>query len=193
MKRFLVLLIIVSLSQSILAKDLHDIEKLVEDKIDIVIQLLKNQNISKQTRNRRIIEVTMPIIDFERMVKLSLGQKIWSRIDTRQKREFMAVFLKRLQESYLEKLDLYTDETVIMKASTQEGNYIRVVTELVTKMGNIEIVYKFMKSKNKWKAYDAEIFGISIVGIYRKQFFYFLKFHSFDDLIARLKTQSLGF
>lgn len=191
MKHCVVILTLLLSFHSVSANEVSQIEQLVTEKIEVVIKLLKNKKINKQERNNKIIEVTMPIIDFERMVKLSLGQKTWNRIDAAQKKEFMQIFLKRLQESYLDKLNRYTDETVIIKNSSREGNRIKVETDLVTKLGKIEIVYKFLKSGNKWKAYDAEIYGISIVSLYRKQFYYHLKFNTFDSLIEKLKKQSL--
>jgi len=192
MKYCFVILTITLTLHTATASELAQIEQLVVEKIEAVIELLKNKKIDKQERNNKIIEVTMPIIDFERMAKLSLGQKTWNRIDDAQKKQFMRIFLKRLQESYLDKLDRYTDESVIIKNSIRQGNRIQVETDLVTKLGNIEIVYKFLKSQNKWKAYDAEIYGISIVSLYRKQFYYYLKFNTFDSLIKKLKKQSLN-
>ena len=192
MKTYLIILSIVLTLHPAIASELDQIEQLVAEKIEVVIELLKNQKIDKQERNNKIIEVTMPIIDFERMAKLSLGQKTWNRINNTQKKEFKRIFLKRLQQSYLEKLGRYTDESVIIKKSIRHGNRIQVETDLVTKLGNIEIVYKFLKSQNKWKAYDAEIYGISIVSLYRNQFYYYLKFNTFDSLIEKLKKQSLN-
>ena len=186
----IVLVFIVTAYQSVIATEVDDIEKLVEEKIKIVIQLIKNKEMDEDTRNQKIIDVTMPIIDFERMVKLSIGRSTWLRISSAQKKAFMDIFLKRLQETYLDKLNRYTDEKVIMKGAKRDGNRIRVETDLITKVGHIEIVYKFLKSKNEWKAYDAEILGISIVSIYRRQFFYYLKFNSFDRLIERFGSQS---
>jgi phospholipid transport system substrate-binding protein len=97
-------------------------------------------------------------------------------------------FVQRLQESYLEKLDLYTDEEVVVDDAKKEKNRIYVITHLITEDDKMEMVYKFRKTGEGWLVYDIEILGVSIVQTYRSQFAGFLRDHSSEELLERLKT-----
>ena len=53
------------------------------------------------------------------------------------------MFVERLKLSYLEKLDLYTDEEVVVdEARKTKKNRVEVLTYLVTKDDKKEMIYK---------------------------------------------------
>lgn len=174
--------------QPVWADEASDLKELTRDKINIVISLLRDTKIDKKTRNKKIIETVNPIFDFKKMAKLSLGKKHWVALSADQKKEFSDLFSKRLQESYLDKLDLYTDEEVVVDEAKRVKKRIHVVTHLVSKVDKKEMVYKFSKSKKGWKVYDVVILGVSVVQTYRSQFNGFLKKDSMDNLLAKLKA-----
>lgn len=187
-----VLLILITLTMMItfpvMADDRKDVKTIVRERIDVVIQLLKRKDISKPERNQKIIDTVVPIFDFKRMAKLSLGKKHWKSAKRDQRKEFSDLFVTRLQESYLEKLDLYTDEEVIVEEAKKVKKRIYVVTHLVTKDDKKEMIYKFYKTKNGWKVYDVEILGVSIVQTYRSQFSGVLQSNTFEQLLDKLRS-----
>ena len=103
--------------------------------------------------------------------------------------------MERLKQSYLDKLDLYTDEEVVVDdAKLKKKKRVEVLTYLVSKDDKMEMKYKLYKSKKKgWLVYDVEVLGVSIVQTYRSQFSGFLKKNSMDDLMNRLRSsEDLG-
>ncbi len=174
--------------QSVLADDKRDVGNLVKEKIEFVLETLQDKNLDKKTKTDRIIAKVTPILDFERMAKLSLGKKHWTNISQEKQKEFTEVFVKRTQQSYLERLELYSNETVNYKEATQVKKRIYVMTELVYKGDKIEMLYKFYKSKKGWKGYDIEILGVSIIQTYRSQFNGVIKKEGIDGLLAKLRT-----
>ena len=155
----------------VLADEKSDVLRITSEKIGTVIQLLKNKTLDKKERNKRIVEVVNPLFDFRVMARNSLGRKHWVNMTRAQKKEFLDLFVKRLQESYLEKLDLYTDENVVIENATQVKKRIHVLTRLVSKTDKKDMVYKFWKSKRRgWGVYDIVILGVSVVQTYRSQF-----------------------
>jgi phospholipid transport system substrate-binding protein len=169
------------------ADDSTEIKNLLKAKIDIVVQLLLEKNIDKKKRNEKILETVSPIFDFPRMAKLSLGKKHWTRISGEQRKEFSDLFVKQLKESYLEKLELYSNEEVVVEEAKRVKSRIHIITHLVSKDDKKEMVYKFYKSKQGWKIYDVVMLGVSIVQTYRSQFDGVLKKETFDDLLLKLK------
>lgn len=187
--RILLLSVIFALSalRPAVADDSTEIKNLLKAKIDIVVQLLLEKNIDKKKRNEKILETVSPIFDFPRMAKLSLGKKHWTRISGEQRKEFSDLFVKQLKESYLEKLELYSNEEVVVEEAKRVKSRIHIITHLVSKDDKKEMVYKFYKSKQGWKIYDVVMLGVSIVQTYRSQFDGVLKKETFDDLLLKLK------
>ena len=129
------------------------------------------------------------MFDFQLMARLSLGKK-WKKIKKKQRKEFVKVFVKRIQRSYLEKLDLYTDEEVIIGDAKQTKKKRAVLTTyLVSEDDKKEMIYKFRKHKNRgWLVYDVNILGVSFIQTYRSQFAGVLKNKTMDELIEDLKN-----
>lgn len=175
------------LCRPVMADDRSDVAGLLKGKIDVVISLLRNKEMEKEVRNERIIETVTPIFDFKKMAKLSLGKRYWPGLSREKREEFSDLFIKRLKESYLEKLDLYSDEEVVYEDPKQVKKKIHVLTHLISKDNKIDMLYKFYKSKEGWKIYDVEVQGVSVIQTYRSQFHDVLKKGTIDDLLAKLQ------
>ncbi|MBT8357256.1 MAG: ABC transporter substrate-binding protein, partial [Desulfobacterales bacterium] len=102
-------------------------------------------------------------------------------------KKFVALFTKRLKDSYLDKMLLYSDEKIKYKASVQIKKKVHIPTILISKDNKIDILYKLYKSKQGWKIYDIEIQGVSFISTYRSQFDEILRKGTVDDLLAKLE------
>ena len=185
---FYAVLILLLTAQTGLTDDKNSAKKILASKLDAAIVVLQKKNISQQEKDKQIIEIVTPIFDFHIMAKLSLGRKYWPGLSEDQKKKFTDLFIERLEASYLEKLSLYTDETVVYKTPVQNGRKVEIPTEVISKDKLISMTYKLYKSKENWKIYDLEIEGISIIVTYRSQFDQILEKGTFDDLLLKLET-----
>lgn len=176
--------------QPVLADDLTDVEKLLKESVDAFVSVLQNENLNQQDRDNRIIEVVNEVFDFQIMAKLSLGKKYWPSLSKEQKGAFTDLFMKRLRESYLDKLDLYGDEKVVYEKPKHVKKKIHMPTYLISKDKKFSMLYKFYKSKKGWKIYDIEIEGVSIIQTYRSQFDGVLRDGTIDSLLEKLKQPS---
>ncbi len=164
-----------------------EVEVLLKEKIDKVLIILNDKERAKAERDDSILKVVTPVFDFELMAKLSLGKKHWPGLPAEKRGEYSDVFIKKMQESYLEKLDLYDGEEMIYDPPIEKGKKVHMRTYLDLKDGRMEMLYKFYKSRKGWLIYDLEIEGVSTVQTYRSQFDGVLRDGSIDDLIAKLK------
>ena len=164
-----------------------EVETLLKEKIDKVLLILNEKELAKAERNDSILALINPIFDFKLMAKLSLGKKHWPGLPKEKRGEYSKLFIKKMQDSYLEKLDLFTDETVIYDVPIEKGKKVHMKTYLDSKDSRLEMLYKFYKSRKGWLIYDLEIEGVSTVQTYRSQFDGVLRDGSIDDLIAKLK------
>jgi len=188
MKRLLyAVLILFITAQTGLTDDKNSAKKILASKLDAAIAVLQKKDMGRQEKDRQIIEIVRPIFDFPLMAKLSLGRKYWPGLSKEHKERFTDLFIKRLEASYLEKLSLYTHETVVYKTPIQNGRKVKIPTEVISEDKKISMTYKLYKSKRNWKIYDMEIEGISVIVTYRSQFDQILDKGTFDDLLLKLE------
>lgn len=174
-----------------LCNEAGEVGALLKSNVDAVVDLLQNTALDKTKRNQQILDIITPIFDFNTMAKLSLGKKYWPTLNDQQQSEFSDLFINRLQKSYLDKLDIYTDEKVVYEEPVRVGTKIHVPTTLLAKDSQIEMLYKFYRTSEGWKIYDVEIGGVSVMQTYRSQFDGVLQEGSIDDLLEKLKTEGV--
>ena len=189
MKSFLYsVFILLVMTQTVGADDKDVTKKLLESKIEAAIAVLQKNDLDQEGKNKQIIEIVTPLFNFPLMAKLSLGRKYWPGLTKEERQRFTELFTKRLKESYLDDLNLYTDEKVVFKTPVQVKRKIKIQTELVSKDNKISMLYKFHKSKHGWLIYDIEIQGVSIISTYRSQFDQVLSKGTIDELLLKLEN-----
>ena len=186
----IVLLMLFFTSSAPLANEVKEIRAMTKEKVDIVINILKDKSLSKNEKKEGILETIDGLFDFSLMARLSLGKKHWKSLSKEKRKEFSELFVERLKLSYLEKLDLYTDEEVVVdEARMTKKNRVEVLTYLVTKDDKKEMIYKLYKTKKKgWMVYDVDVLGVSIVQTYRSQFSGVLKKETMEQLMERMRS-----
>lgn len=174
---------------SLFAINKDKIKDEMTNKIEKSLLVLKNPNLSKEIKGQEIISMMDYAFDYDLMSRLSLG-RAWNEIDEKQREEFILLFTKKLKDSYVEKIDLYSDESLVVEKINQtKKTRIELITHLIGKNTQYEIIYKFYeKSEDNWVIYDVDIIGVSIIQTYRKQFSGYLNDKSFDELLKYLKS-----
>ena len=172
------------------ADEVNEIRAMTKEKVDLVIQTLKDTSLSKKEKKEGILKTIDGLFDFNLMARLSLGKENWKPLSKSKRKEFSKLFVERLKQSYLDKLDLYTDEEVVVgEAKQTKKNRVEVLTFLVSKDDKKEMTYKLYKSKKKgWLVYDVVVLGVSIVATYRSQFSGILKKGSMEQLLERMRS-----
>jgi len=195
-KNILLILSIFIFTQNIVADEQIKLKEHFLKKIDNIILVVQNNNLSKSQRNDEIINILEPTFDFELMAKLSLG-KTWKKLSNEDKTRFVTLYVERMKHSYSSKVDGYGGEKVkVIKINQAKSNRIALVTDIVGENESLEIVYKFYKpkklkaDKDSWLIYDAEIEGVSILKTDKAQFREFLKTKSISELMDAFSEKS---
>ncbi len=176
-------------SDLLLADDTVQVQAMMKEKIGAVTSIIQDKSLAKESRDQEVDTLVRPLFDFGLMGRLSLGKKAWRQLSKAERKEFSRLFEERIMNSYMSKLDLYTDEVVVIDTAKKVKSRIHLPTHLVRKNEKRDILYKFYKSKKgKWLIYDVDILGVSIIQTYRKQFAGILKEDSFAVLLEKLKT-----
>ena len=167
--------------------DPNDPEELLRNKWDAVVLILQNKEIDQKDKEKKISKIVTPIFDFPLMAKLALGRKHWPKFSPPQREKFTKLFTERLKRSYWEKIALYKDEKVLFKSKVQKKKIIYIPSELRYEDTKVAIIYKLRKIEKRWKIYDVEIQGVSILLTYRSQFDEILRRGTVKDLLSRLQ------
>ncbi len=190
MKKILKISLLLSLlATSSFAFKQSDIQSGMKNKIDKVLVVLKEKE-SNTKKGQQIISLMDPVFDYNLMSKLTLGSNTWSALTPAQQKEFMRLFVAKLKQSYVDKLDLYHNQIVVYKGvKPYQNGRLQLQTELSGKGETYKINYNFYNSNGNWMIYDVVLDGVSIVQTYRQQFAGILKGKTFDELLVQLRTK----
>lgn len=168
-------------------KDPNDPNEMLRTKWDAVISVLQKKDLDQKTKEKEINKIVSPIFDFPLMAQLALGRNHWPKLTPPQREKFMQLFVERLKASYREKVALYTDERVSFKPAVQKKKIVYIPMELISKDRKTVMLYKLRKVDRRWRIYDVEIQGVSILLTYRSQFDDILRSGTVEDLLSRLE------
>ncbi len=167
--------------------------EVIKNVTDKIIEIVKDPALKspdKEPKRRRLIRETVDeVFDWNEMAKRTLGRH-WRKRTEEEKKEFVYLFGKLLERTYLDKVEGYSGEKVIYVGDRVEGNYAIVKVKILTKQDTeVRVLYRMKKKKGKWWVYDISIEGVSLINNYRTQFNNILVRSSFKRLIEKLRAK----
>ncbi len=161
--------------------------------VDEVIAILKNPSFegaaNTQARRDRLRLTIGPRFDFREMAKRSLARH-WRDRSEEERDEFVAVFADLLEQSYVSRIEDYTDQEILYPEERIEDNFAEVGTKIVVESGReVPIDYRLYQTESGWRVYDIVIEGVSLVSNYRSQFNRIINQNSYDALLNRMHTK----
>jgi len=165
----------------------------VKDTADKIISIVSDPALKDQAKaaERRdlIRKAVDELCDWEEMSRRSLGRH-WAQRSEQEKKEFVHLFGKLLERTYVDKVEGYSGEKVNYVGEKVDGDYAEVDVKIVTnKNTEIPVVYRMRAKGEKWWVYDMIIEGVSLVNNYRTQFSDMLAKSSYEGLVKKLKEK----
>ncbi len=161
--------------------------------IDKVLKLVGDSAGRRESpRERRVAlrKIADEIFDWEETAKRSLGMH-WRQRTPAERDEFVRLFADLLERSYMTKIELYDGEKIGYTGDTIDGDQAIVRTKLVNRQGGEMVVnYKMLRRDDRWKVYEVEIEGVSLVANYRTQFNSLLRRSSYPELVRVLRAKT---
>lgn len=182
------IILFVFITASLFAVEKENIISVMESKINKSTSIINQKDLSIEEKTKKIFPLFENIFDYELMTKLSLGKANWLKMNSEQKAEFTQKFIAHLKQSYMDKINLYTDEKLkIVELKDINKTRTWLLTELVGSKDTYAITYKFYQSKKKdWLIYDVDIIGVSLIQVYRAQFSNALEVGTYETLLSKL-------
>ena len=143
----------------------------------------------KEEKARLVRAAVDERFDWKEMSRRTLARH-WSKRTAEEKNEFIGLFGKLLERTYLERVEGYSGEKVFYIAENVDGKYGTVSVKIVTKEDTeISVRYKVKKKGDNWLVYDISIERVSLINNYRKQFNAIIVRSSYKELVNKLKEK----
>ena len=165
----------------------------LKNTIDNILKILRDPSLKadeKQEQRRALLRKTIhEKFSFAKMSQLSLARH-WRERSDQEKKEFIDMFGQLLEETYISKIESYTDEKVIYVKEFVKKKKALIYTKIITDTIEVPIDYRMYQTKKEiWMVYDIVIEGVSLVGNYRSQFDQILQKDSYEKLVEDLKKK----
>lgn len=169
--------------------DKEEASRLLRKTVDGVLSVVRDKSLGTPQKKDKVMEWVRPVFDFDLMAKLTLGRTHWPKLTAAQKRRFTDLFIKQLQNSYLDKVELVADEKVEYDEPVEKDKKVYLLTRVVTKTEPIRLAYRFYRSKGGLKVYDVEIQDVSLVKSYGLQYQEILRQGTPEDLLRKMQEK----
>lgn len=149
---------------------------------------LKAPEKAKEKRKliRQAVDERFDWVEFSRR---ALAQH-WKNRTEEEKREFVPLFGKLVERTYMDKVEDYSGEKVLYEGERIQGDYGLVKAKVVTNdKREINVDYRLKHKGTDWYVYDVSIVGVSLIKSYRVQFNNIIKQSSYEELVKRLKKK----
>lgn len=163
--------------------------------IDKILLILKDPSLKgeeKVTQRRQALRCAIDErFSFKKMSQFSLARH-WKTISPVQQEKFVELFGKLLEETYVSKIESYTNEKIEYTGESVSKKKAKIYSQVIADDIKIPIEYRMFKaSKDNWMIYDMLIEGISLIKNYRTQFDDILQKDSFEELLEELQKRSI--
>ncbi|MBF0609873.1 MAG: ABC transporter substrate-binding protein, partial [Magnetococcales bacterium] len=158
----------------------------VEETVKQAIAILEDPQMGgpekHNARREKLRTVLMQRFDFEKMSQSALGRK-WLNFNPDQRRRFVTLFRKILEDAYADKIEGYQGEPFsFTKETLTQDRFAQVDSVVVFKGQSFGVSYRMVLENGQWLVYDVIIEGIGLVANYRSQFDQILQRESIEDL-----------
>ena len=189
---FTVLAIILLFFLELPSTQASEITEGVKKTLDSIIVIVSREDLKNNEKKaeRRVLlrEVISKKFSYYEMSRRSLT-KHWKERTAEEKKEFIDLFGKLLENSYANKIESFTDEKIIYIDEKKKGNVALVKTIIQKNNDEIPVNYKLVKLDNDWKIYDFIVEGVSMIKNYRTQFKKIIHKSSYEELVSKLKKK----
>lgn len=181
--------LLLSLSLAAPASAQHDTPmETVQTTVDAILAILRKPDFNFETDNAAVKAEVTKAFDATAMAQSVLSTN-WRSASKEQQAEFQDLLLQTIENSYIDRIKAYTNETVNYSGEDIKGNRATVNTLIVTQSGNVPVSYKLRERSDGWFVYDVEVENVSMVSSYRETYRSIVSRSGMDGLLAQMRTK----
>ena len=171
----------------------HPAQQQVQQNIDTVLKIIKNQSLSEQQKIRQVKQYANRFLDYKRLSAMAVGQP-WRQFSPQQKQSFIAAFKEMVIGMYARSAMMGAEkaDVRVLPKITANGNKVDVYSEILTPSGKkYEVAYQLYQTGSQYKLYNIRVDGVSIVTVYRNQFVELVNQQGIDGMIETVRNKKL--
>jgi phospholipid transport system substrate-binding protein len=156
--------------------------------VDAIIGILKDADLDKPAKREKIRVVISERFDFRAMSQRTLATN-WRKASKEEQQRFVELFAELIQNTYIGRVEAYTDEEVKYPGEKITNDRAVVDTLIVTSNAEIPVTYKLYLKDDRWLVYDVNIEGVSLISNYRNSYQEIVKREGFAGLLAKMEEK----
>jgi phospholipid transport system substrate-binding protein len=160
----------------------------VHESVDAILALLRDKTLEQADRREQIRAHINTRFDFEAMSQRTLATN-WKKATDKERQQFIELFSQLIENTYIGKVESYTNEKVEYPGEKVKGNKAIVETLIIAASADIPVDYRLYRKDDKWWVYDVIIEGVSLVSNYRSTYQEIVKNEGFDGLLAKMQEK----
>jgi phospholipid transport system substrate-binding protein len=161
----------------------------VQSAINDILAILRKPDFNLD-RDRETVKAEIKEAFDETAMAQSVLSTAWRDATPEQQNEFKSLLEKTIEDTYLDRIQAYTNETVEFRSEDVRDNRATVNTMVVTKTANVPVNYKLRRTNSGWFVYDVEIENISMVSAYRDSYRDIVRRDGVAGLLEQMRTKT---
>ncbi len=187
-KRLILFTIITIIPLIAIATEANGPKEQLKTSIDQIVVTLKDQSKTSDEKRNTFTKIIGERFDFKVMSQRTLSVN-WKKTTPEQRQRFIALFSALLRESYIGRIEAYTDEQVKFTEEKIKKNRAMIKTFIVTSTVEIPINYKLLERDGQWLVYDVIIENVSLIRNYSSTYRNIVKKEGIDGLIVKMEKK----
>ncbi|MBT5483879.1 MAG: ABC transporter substrate-binding protein [Gammaproteobacteria bacterium] len=161
----------------------------VETTVTAILEILRNDSIDTDEA-RTLMRIEIGKSFDARAMSQSVLSTNWRDASKEQQDEFQALFMQTLENTYIGRVEAYTNEQVDFKKEDINNNRATVDTAILASNNEIPVNYKLRLRSDGWFVYDVEVENVSMVSSYRETYRSVVKRDGMDGLLAQMREKA---
>lgn len=153
--------------------------------VDQVLTVLRDPQLKGAPRREKLSTLIRARFDFATMSQYTLG-KYWKSASPEEQKNFIRLYSDLLEESYIGRVEAYSNEVVNYESEKIEGDRAEVATSVRSGNTEIPIDYRLTQKNGEWFVYDVLIEEVSMIKNYRSSYGEIIRKEGFAKLLERM-------
>ncbi len=144
-----------------------------------------------QTHNDKLAALSVlfaQFLDTDTMGRAALG-KHWSSFTPQQQKEFLVLFRKLLQRTYVQELLLFEKPNFVYVSETRPDGEASVDTKIVTPRDEFKVVYQLKPDGERWLVTRITVEDVSLTANLGSQLDHLLSRESVEDVLNLMQRK----
>jgi ABC-type transporter MlaC component len=152
------------------------------------VQAVVAGNQTQDAKMAALSELLAKFLDTDAMGREALGQH-WSSFTAPQQKEFLALFRKLFQQTYVQTLLLFQNPDFVYAGEQPSGSGAIVDTKIVTPRDQFDVSYRLIPAGDKWQAIAITVENVNLTTNLSNQFNRLLDRMTVDDLLQLMRRK----